>query len=82
MRVKCLKYLKSGWNRKGRGRNVDFKKGSRLGKGRGALKKGGYSLFMLHVSAAFEGEIFKFFWKGGALYMGGLSILWEDLITP
>ena len=54
------------------------KAGSRAG----CLKKGGYMLFILHVSAAFEGEIFKFFWKGGALYMGGLSILWEDLITP
>ena len=73
MRVKCLKYLKSGWNRKDRGRNIDFKKGSRLGKGRGALKKGGYSLFMLHVSAAFEGEIFKFFGRVEHFIWGDLA---------
>ena len=34
----CRKYLKRGWNRKeGRG-NKDFKKGSKLGQGVGALK--------------------------------------------
>ena len=29
-----------------------------------------------------RGEIFKNFGKGGELHMGGLSILWGDLITP
>ena len=38
-------------------------------------------LFMLHVSAAFKGEIFKIFGKEGEPYMGELSILWRDLIT-
>ena len=42
---------------------------------------GGYMLFMLHVSAAFKGEIFKIFGKEGEPYMGELSILWRDLIT-
>ena len=37
----CLKYLKSGWNRKeGRG-NKDFKKGGRLGQGAGVWKMEG-----------------------------------------
>ena len=53
------------------------KAGSRAG----CLKKGGFMLFMLHVSAAFEGEIFKIFGKEVEPYMGGLSILWGDLIT-
>ena len=29
-----------------------------------------------------RGEIFKIFGKGGGTHMGGLSILWGDLITP
>ena len=29
-----------------------------------------------------RGETFNIFGKGGEPYMGGLSILWEDLITP
>ena len=29
-----------------------------------------------------KGEIFKIFGKGGEPYMGGLRILWGDLITP
>ena len=37
----CLKFLKSGWNRKeGRG-NKDFKKWSMLGQGEGGALKGG-----------------------------------------
>ena len=40
----CLKYLKRGWNRKeGRGNN-DFKKGSKLVQGVGALKRGSWNL--------------------------------------
>ena len=30
----------------------------------------------------FKGEDIQIFGKGGEPYMGGLSILWEDLITP
>ena len=33
-------------------------------------------------SILYGGEIFKKFWKGGEPYMGGLSILRGDLITP
>ena len=41
-----------------------------------------YSLFLLHALVAFKGEIFNIFEKGGEPYMGGLSILWGDFITP
>ena len=37
----CLKYLKRGWNTKEGRANKDFKKGSKLGQGVGALKGGG-----------------------------------------
>ena len=39
----CLKYLKSGWNRKEERGNKDFKKGGggKLDQGMGALKGGG-----------------------------------------
>ena len=37
----CLKYLKRGWNRKEGRENKDFKKGSKLSQGVGALKRGG-----------------------------------------
>ena len=38
----CVKYLKSGWNRKEGRRNKNFKKGGgKLGQGVGALKRKG-----------------------------------------
>ena len=63
---KCLKYLKSGWNRKGRRSNRFLKRvGRKLGLGRGALRKGGgYTLFMLNVSVAFKGKHIQDFWEG------------------
>ena len=81
----CLKYLKGGQTEK-TGRETEILKwggGEKLGQGLGALTwgGGGYMLFMLHVSAAFKGEIFKIFGKEGEPYMGELSILWRDLIT-
>ena len=36
----CLKYLKRGWNRKKSRGHKDFKNGSKLGQGVGALKRG------------------------------------------
>ena len=37
----CLKYLKTGWNRKEERGNKDFKKGGNTGSRGGYLKKGG-----------------------------------------
>ena len=46
---KCLKYLKSGWNRKGRRRNRFLKRaGHKLDLGLGSLGKGG--LYVVHAS--------------------------------
>ena len=46
---KCLKYLKSGWNRKGRRRNRFLKRaGLKLDLGLGSLGKGG--LYVVHAS--------------------------------
>ena len=71
----CLKYLKRGWNRKDRRRNRHFKKrtGDKLGQGLGTLKKRGYTLFMLHVSAALKGRYSKFLGRGENLLSGDLA---------
>ena len=40
-RENCVKYLKTGWNRKEGRKNKNFKEGGKLGQGVGALKRTG-----------------------------------------
>ena len=47
------------------------KAGAKLNRGLGALKIRGYTLFMLHVSAAFKGGDIQNFWQGGRTLYGG-----------
>ena len=49
------------------------KGGGQVGQGLGVLKKGGYKLFMLHVSAAFKGGDIQNFWEGGE------NLIWGNL---
>ena len=70
----CLKYLKRGWNREeGRG-NKDFKKGSKLGQGVGALKRGGWNPF-----ANYDLQIWYFYLSSQYVHMLQISLKSEKV---
>ena len=69
----CLKYLKRGWNREGRG-NRDFKKGGKLGQGVGALKRGGWNPF-----ANYDLEIWYFYLSSQYVHMLQISLKSEKV---
>ena len=48
-----------------------------MGQGLGVIKKGGYRLFMLHVSAAFKGGDIQNFGEGGENLIWGNLELYE-----